>query len=301
MTEHELRARVCARARLWLGRKEADGSHREIIDVYNQIVPLPRGYRLQYSDPWCAGFVSAVAQALGLTAWIFPECGCGPMVELYRKAGRWMEDDAYLPTPGDVIFYDWQDSGVGDNRGNPDHVGLVLEVAGDLITVIEGNCADQVATRTLFLDNRYIRGYGLPDYAAAAIVLTEPDTVGADAPGGQSPAVIVIPDPEPVSDPDTAGAGVPDVPSPAALPEGWCYVALPILAIGDGGENSNLEEAVRAAQLLLKGRGFSVGWMGADGDFGPKTEAALGKFKISRDLSRSPEIDAETWQKLICD
>ena len=79
MTENELRARVCAQARLWLGRKEADGSHREIIDVYNQIVPLPRGYRLRYDDPWCAGFVSAVAQELGLTAWIFPECGCGPM------------------------------------------------------------------------------------------------------------------------------------------------------------------------------------------------------------------------------
>ena len=143
MTENELRARVCAQARLWLGRREADGSHREIIDVYNQIVPLPRGYRLRYDDPWCAGFVSAVAQELGLTAWIFPECGCSPMVELYRKAGRWMEDDAYLPAPGDVLFYDWQDSGAGDNRGQPDHVGYVLEVDGSMLTIIEGNCGNQ--------------------------------------------------------------------------------------------------------------------------------------------------------------
>ncbi len=293
MTEHELRARVCARARLWLGRKEADGSHREIIDVYNQIVPLPRGYRLQYSDPWCAGFASAVAQALGLTAWIFPECGCGPMIELYRKAGRWMEDDACLPAPGDVIFYDWQDSGAGDNRGDPDHVGLVLEAAGDLITVIEGNCADRVATRTLFRDNRCIRGYGLPDYAAAAAAINAHEDP-EDGPAQEAPAVIVIPDPEPVSDPDAAGDGVPDVLSPAALPEGWCHAALPILAIGDE------SEAVRAAQVLLEKRGFRCGWMGADAEFGPKTEAALGKFKRDRGLERSPEIDAETWQRLIC-
>ena len=295
MTEHELRARVCAQARAWLGRREADGSHREIIDVYNQIVPRPRGYKLQYHDPWCAGFVSAVAQALGLTAWVFPECGCGPMIELYKKAGRWMEDDSYLPAPGDVIFYDWQDSGQGDNRGTPDHVGLVLEVAGDLITVIEGNCGNQVATRTLFRDNRYIRGYGLPDYAAAAAAINAHEDP-EDEPAQEDPAVIVIPDPEPVSDPGTKEPA--ELP---ALPEGWCYVALPILAIGDGGEDSNREEAVRAAQLLLKGRGFNVGWMGADGDFGPKTEAALGKYKVSRDLPRNPEIDAETWQKLICE
>ena len=131
MTENELRARVCAQAWSWKGRREADGSHREIIDIYNRITPRPRGYKLQYTDAWCAGFVSAVAQACGLTAYIYPECGCGPMIELYKQHGRWMEDDAYLPQPGDVIFYDWQDSGAGDNRGQPDHVGLVYAVDGE--------------------------------------------------------------------------------------------------------------------------------------------------------------------------
>lgn len=278
MTELELRSRVCAQARLWLGRREADGSHREIIDVYNQIVPLPRGYRLRYDDPWCAGYVSAVAQELGLTAWIFPECGCIPMVELYRKAGRWMEDDAYLPIPGDVIFYDWQDSGAGDNRGQPDHVGYVLEVDGERLTIIEGNCGNQVATRTIWRDGRCIRGYGLPDYAAVALVLTEPEEKPED------PGVIVIPDPEPL---ETVAL--------PALPAGHCYVPLPVLELGAEGE------AVRAAQLLLKGRGYSVGWMGADGELGPRTEAALGKFKRDRNLQRTAEIDAEAWESLICE
>ena len=73
MTENELRARVCAQAWSWKGRREADGSHREIIDIYNRITPLPRGYKLQYTDAWCAGFVSAVGAACGLTAYIYPE------------------------------------------------------------------------------------------------------------------------------------------------------------------------------------------------------------------------------------
>ena len=66
MTELELRKQVVATAKLWLGRKEADGSHKEIIDVYNSICPLPVGYKMKYTDYWCAAFVSAVAQKLGL-------------------------------------------------------------------------------------------------------------------------------------------------------------------------------------------------------------------------------------------
>ena len=267
MTETELRARVCAKARSWLGRKEADGGHREIIQVYNTIVPLPRGYRLRYDDPWCAGFVSAVGQALGLTAWIFPECGCAPMVELYRKAGLWMEDDGYFPQPGDLIFYDWQDSGQGDNRGQPDHVGLVVDVQGDLITVCEGNMSDAVGTRTLFRDKRFIRGYGLPDYAAAA----------AAAPGGEE------------------GQSNPETPEKTETPAegGRCVVSLPLLRPGDEGE------AVWAAQMLLQGRGFPVGSAGCDGEFGPRTQSALRRFQLAKGLACDGILGEESWEKLI--
>ena len=280
MTENELRETVCDKARSWLGRKEADGSHREIIDVYNSI-PIPGGYRMTYSDPWCAAYVSAVGYACGLSDIIYPDCGCDSMIRQYQQHGRWQESDAYRPQPGDVIFYDWQDSGAGDNRGGSDHVGLVLSTTGSTISVIEGNTSDMVAIRTRTVDQMYIRGYGLPDYASKASAIN-----GHEDPEDE-PAIVPVPD---VSGPDTQEA----VTLPA-LPSGQCYVALPVLRFGCD------SEAVRAAQLLLKGRGFSVGWMGADGDFGPKTEAALGKFKISRDLPRSPEIDAETWQKLICE
>ena len=97
----------------FIGCKEADGSHRQIIDIYNAHKPLARGYAVKYTDAWCATFVSAMAIKCGLTDIIPTECGCGQMIRLFQKLGEWQENDAYTPQPGDVIFYDWQDSGVG--------------------------------------------------------------------------------------------------------------------------------------------------------------------------------------------
>lgn len=46
-------------ARGWLGCSESNGTHRQIIDLYNATKPLPRGYAVKYSDEWCDTFVSA--------------------------------------------------------------------------------------------------------------------------------------------------------------------------------------------------------------------------------------------------
>lgn len=162
------RDQIIAQARAWLGKKESDGSHREIIDVYDSHKPLARGYAVKYTDAWCATFVSALAIKCGLTDIIPTECGCGQMVTLFQKLGEWIENDAYLPSPGDVIFYDWQDSGSGDNTGWPDHVGIVEEVSGKTITIIEGNKSDSVSRRTLQVNGKYIRGYGVPKYSSSS-------------------------------------------------------------------------------------------------------------------------------------
>ena len=37
------------------------------------------------------------------------ECRCAYIIALYKKLGRWREDENFTPKPGDVIFYDWQD------------------------------------------------------------------------------------------------------------------------------------------------------------------------------------------------
>ncbi len=168
MTEQQLRNNVVQTARSFLGRKEADGSHRAIIDGYNAHKPLARGYLVKYTDAWCATFVSFIAIKCGLTDIMPTECGCGAMIDLYKAKGRWQESDAYRPQPADVIMYDWDDNGVGDCTGYPEHVGIVESVNGNTITVIEGNISDKVGERTLQVNGRFIRGYCLPDYASKA-------------------------------------------------------------------------------------------------------------------------------------
>lgn len=177
MTELEIRNKVVSTAVQYVGAKQGGPVHKQLIDIYNADKPLPRNYTVKYTDAWCATFVTAVAILCKLTAIIFKECGCGKMIELYQKAGRWMENDAYKPNSGDVIFYDWEDSGVGDNVGVPDHVGIVEKVSGNMITVIEGNYSNSVKRRTLTVNGKYIRGYGLPDYASIADGKSESNTV----------------------------------------------------------------------------------------------------------------------------
>jgi len=150
--------------RSWVGCNEKDGTHKQIIDIYNSHKPLARGYKVKYTDAWCATTVGACDIKAGL-ADIFPtECSCQKLIELYKALGWWVENDAYIPLPGDRVFYDWQDDGVGDNTGWSDHVGVVEEVNGSSITIIEGNYSNAVKRRVLQINGKYIRGYAVPRY-----------------------------------------------------------------------------------------------------------------------------------------
>lgn len=168
MNEAQLRQSVASIMKGWVGLKESNGGHKKIIDIYNNHKPLAQGYKVKYTDAWCATTVSAAFIKAGLTDIGFTECSCGRMIDLYKKQGRWEERDNYAPQVGDLIMYDWQDSGTGDNTGSPDHVGMVVEVTGAKFTVVEGNKNDAVGTRTMTVNGRYIRGYCLPDYASKA-------------------------------------------------------------------------------------------------------------------------------------
>lgn len=179
MTEKAIRQLVADTAKGFIGYKVSDGTHREIIDIYNGHKPLARGYKVKYTDDWCATFVSAVGIKLGLQYLMFPECSCHYMVQLYKKAGRWEENDAYAPQIGDIVQYDWQDSGKGDNIGTPDHVGIVVAIDGTTMTIVEGNLNYSVASRKLTVNGKYIRGYCCPDYASMAAEEEQTYTVSA--------------------------------------------------------------------------------------------------------------------------
>lgn len=250
--EAEKRTKVCAQARAWLGKNEADGTHREIIDIYNAGRPAGT-YKMSYADPWCAAFVSAVGMACGLGAILLPHVNCDGMIAAYRAAGRWIEDDCFLPAPGDLIFYDWQDDGVGDNAGSSDHVGIVEAVNGDTILAIEGNRSDSVSRREISRNGRFIRGYAVPDYAAAADDVADPE-----------------PDPEPAAELD----GLPTIRFGDA---GWtvCSAQGALIAHGfscgpDGPDGDFGRNTRNAATRFQKSMGLD-----ADGVIGPQTWAAL--------------------------
>lgn len=178
-------SKVVTQAKAWLGKKESDGSFKVIIDTYNSQKPLPVGYKVKYTDEWCATFVSAVAVKLGYTDIIPPECGCDRMIDLFKKMGCWIENEDRTPNAGDIIFYDWQDNGVGDNKGSSDHVGIVEKVSGGQIVVIEGNKGQAVSRRYLKINGKYIRGYGVPKYDTAQTTKKSVETIAKEVIAGK--------------------------------------------------------------------------------------------------------------------
>lgn len=163
--EAALRRSVVQTAEKYLGCQEANRSHEKIIDLYNSHTPLAMGYEVQYTDSWCATFVSAVSISCGLTQIIPTECGCERQIELFRSLGRWEESDCAIPQPGDLIYYDWNMEETGECTGWADHVGIVVGTKWPFFKVIEGNLKDSVGYHYLILNDLQIRGFARPDYA----------------------------------------------------------------------------------------------------------------------------------------
>ena len=164
--EQVFRLEVVQTAQEYLGAQESNGSHTRIIDLYNSHEPLAMGYQVQYTDSWCSTFVSAVAIQCGLTEIIPTECGCERHIGLFQQMGRWEENDNAIPLPGDLIFYDWDNTRPGDSTGWSDHVGIVVGTKWPFMKVIEGNKDDSVSYRILPLGDLRIRGFGQPDYGS---------------------------------------------------------------------------------------------------------------------------------------
>lgn len=169
---------IVKQAQAWVGKKESDGSFKEIIDVYNTYLPHPRGVKMDYNTAWCACFWSALAIKCGYTEIIPIEISCGQLIELSKSMGIWVENDAFVPKPGDAILYDWDDSGIGDNTGWPDHIGVVesVDVSSGYIVAIEGNKNDAVGRRTISINGKYIRGFITPKYDCDSVSPSIPDS-----------------------------------------------------------------------------------------------------------------------------
>ena len=171
-TAKQLRNQLVKTAESYLGTKQGQSLHKLIINTFNKV--KPDGWSMTYSAPWCAAFASACAiETFGVSKAkkYFPlSANCGTIVSKAKNMGIWIESDAYKPGVGDWILYDWDDSGRGDNKGGPDHVGIVQKATSSKITVIEGNkgSKSEVAIREILVNGRYIRGFVTPNYSAMA-------------------------------------------------------------------------------------------------------------------------------------
>ena len=164
-------ADVIAVLNSWIGKSRAAGTHKDIIDLYNSYTPRARGYKVTYTDDYCATTVSAAFIACGAVDLIGgTECGVERMIEdVFKKAGIWNEDGSITPQTGDIICYNWDDS-TQPNDGWADHIGVVESVdkKAKTFVVIEGNMNGVVGRRTVKFGWGQIRGFARPKYAATS-------------------------------------------------------------------------------------------------------------------------------------
>ena len=277
MTENQLRSNVVSIMKGWLGWSEANGKHKKIVDIYNNHKPLARGYKVQYTDEWCATAVSAAFIKAGLTDIGFTECSCNRMIDLYKAKGRWEERDSYAPKIGDILMYDWQDNSIGNNVGSADHVGLVAAINGTRLTIIEGNKNESVSYRSINANGKYIRGYCLPDYASKA---SKPVEIVSTSTYSKAAFVRDIQ--------KAFGATVDGIAGPETLNSTITLSAI----------LNRKHEAIRAVQRRLATLGYtSVGKV--DGIAGVKFTKAVKEFQKNNGCEVDGEITArgKTWKK----
>lgn len=109
---------------------------------------------------WCACFVSWCADQCGyIDAGLIPKfSSCTYGSDWFKERGLWY-DKNYIPSPGDLIFFDWDDDIYGQN-GLPNHVGIVERVENGIIHTIEGNSDNECRNNQYSIHYYGILGYG---------------------------------------------------------------------------------------------------------------------------------------------
>lgn len=116
-------------------------------------------YGFDSREEWCACFVSWCADQAGLiqngAVPKFSLCTAG--VDWFQAQGKW-QGAGSVPSPGMIIFFDW------DYDGCSDHVGIVESCDGTTVHTIEGNSGDAVRQNSYTVNSQSILGYGLVAY-----------------------------------------------------------------------------------------------------------------------------------------
>ena len=114
---------------------------------------------------WCACFVSWCANECGyIDTGIIPKFAwCPHGAQWFKDRGRWMDNSAE-PTPGMIIFFDWDKPSTKGPDGVTDHVAIVERVEDGYVYTIEGNSGDCCRQKKYAVGHYEIYGYGAPEY-----------------------------------------------------------------------------------------------------------------------------------------
>lgn len=145
------------------------GERQRVIDLANAQGANAGGRKYwswwgyQTRVPWCQIFVSWIMANAGIPLVTYGKYeNCQYAIDKMKEKGIW-HPNGYRPKPGDIVYYDWG----GD--GTSDHVGIVVKVSGDAITVREGNKSDRVDNRVIAYNHKQIVGYASPKYAGDTV------------------------------------------------------------------------------------------------------------------------------------
>lgn len=125
---------IIALARTQIGTSENPPGSNSV--KYNQIY-----YGNDTRLPWCVVFIWWLFKELGASD-LF--CGgqktahCDFVADYARTHNQWVTGNYKA---GDLVLFQW-------DSGELDHIGLVVEVNGNAVTTIEGNCDDKVSQLT---------------------------------------------------------------------------------------------------------------------------------------------------------
>lgn len=165
---NELMARIYY---LWMllvytGILEKSTWHLEILSQYNKIDPLPRGYKPNKNDAWCAIFLCAIGWSAGFRLWPW-ECSVPRIQTEARRRGIWRKGWSTMPKLGDWVVFDW------GNNGTADHIGAVCAIFGNSVWIVEGNNSDSVKIRRLTVGDGRVEGTVALDFSELVEAPTE--------------------------------------------------------------------------------------------------------------------------------
>ena len=142
-----------------IGTAEPSGDDK-YITVYNSLT----GMNFAMNVAWCAIFVTWCKYKAGIDKTVIPHfASCDIGMNWFKKNSLFKKAQGYggnyVPQEGDIIFFSGKYS-----EADSTHVGIVEKVAGSIVYTVEGNTSDAVHERQYDLSNKYILGYGVPDY-----------------------------------------------------------------------------------------------------------------------------------------